>query len=196
MPVTMLLVAAMPAIAADATPTEALQHVELSEIGVAATFPADWHVMTPMQPRESWYDISAEDDTPVYAWTGIFATGEDGRWCGIDRYEDFPWTLDEHAIFLERWNVSSSLNGRTGGYEPVELTAGPAWRIDVNDERKGRTSRLYLLAYDGDQVLLTCADELGSTEDWLEIADSIELGPRGLDARTAIAQALDALHSE
>jgi len=193
---TLLLLGSAPVAAIDQAPSAALQRVELPEIGVAAGFPAEWHVMTPMQPRESWYDISAEDDTPVYAWTGIFATGEDGRWCGIDRYEDFPWTLDEHATFLERWNVSSSLNGRTGGYEPVELTAGPAWRIDVNDERKGRTSRLYLLAYDGDQVLLTCADELGSTEDWLDIADSIELGPRELDARTAIAETLDALHSE
>ena len=35
--------------------------------------------------------------------------------------------------------------GRNGGYEAVELPAGPAWRIDVNDERKERSSRLYLL---------------------------------------------------
>jgi len=182
--------------AADAISPSEPQRVELPEIGLAASLPAGWHVLTPLQPRASWYDRGADDDTPVYAWSGIFATGGEGRWCGIDRYEDFPWTLDEHATFLERWNVSGSLNGRTGGYEPVELRAGPAWRIDVDDERKGRSSRLYLLAYDEDQVLLTCADDLGSSEDWLDVAQSIELGPRQLSAQTAIAESLAAAHAD
>lgn len=171
------------------------QHVELPEIGLAATFPAGWHVMTPMSPRESWFDVSAEDETPVYAWTGIFAIGDDGRWCGIDRFEDFPWTFDEHATFLEQWNVSASLYGRSGGFEAIELPAGPAWRIDVNDEIKGRTSTLYLLEFDRDHVLLTCADELYSTVDWLPIAESIELGPRTAIAPEAIAAALKAAHA-
>lgn len=95
------------------------QRVDLPEIGLAATFPAGWRVMTPMSPRESWFDVSAQDDTPVYAWTGIFAIGDEGRWCGLDRFEDFPWTFDEHARFLEQWHVGASLYGRSGGYEAI-----------------------------------------------------------------------------
>lgn len=191
-----LAVAAFVAPGGAAAAEDADQRVELTQIGVAASFPADWHVLTPMQPRESWYDVSAEDETPVYAWTAIFATGGDGRWCGIDRYEEFPWTLDEHAAFLERWHVSASLYGRSGGLEAIELPSGPAWRIDVSDERKERTSRLYLLAHEQDQVLLTCSDQLGSEEDWLEIAATIELGPRVLVAPEVIAATAAARMSE
>ena len=69
------------------------------------------------------------------------------------------------------------------------MPAGQAWRIDVNDERKERSSRLYLLEHDGDHILLTCSDTLDSTEDWLPIAESIELMP--VDD-TAILTDLDA----
>ena len=152
--------------------------------------------MTPMMPRASWFERSADDTTPVYAWTGIFATAGDGRWCGIDRFEDFPWSLDEHAGFLERWHVSAHLYGRNGGYEVVELPGGRAYRIDVNDELKERSSKLYLLEHGTDRVLLTCTDVLDSGEDWLEIAQSIELGPRTAVAPDAIAAALDATTAE
>lgn len=190
---TAMMLGTLPVLAADGA---APQRVELTEIGLAATFPAGWRVMTPMSPRESWFDVSADDASPVYAWTGIFALGEDGRWCGIDRFEDFPWTFDEHATFLEQWHVSASLYGRSGGYEAIELPAGRAWRIDVNDEIKERSSTLYLLEHDGDHVLLTCADVLYSEQDWLPIAESIELGPRVVVAPEAIAAALDAIHGE
>lgn len=169
---------------------------EVPEIGLAAAFPADWNVRAPMTPRESWYDVSADDETPVYAWTGIFAIGDAGRWCGLDRFEDFPWTLDEHATFLEQWHVSASLYGRNGGYVAIDLPAGPAWRIDVNDERKERSSRLYLLEHGDDHILLTCSDALGSTEDWRAIAESIELGPRTVEAPATIAATLDAIHAD
>lgn len=172
------------------------QRVELTEIGLAASFPGGWHVLTPMSPRESWFDVSADDKTPVYAWAGVFATGGDGRWCGLDRFEDFPWTFDEHATFLEQWHVSASLYGRDGGYETVELPAGPAWRIDVLDELKERSSTLYLLEYGNDHVLLTCADQLGTERDWLEIAETIELGPRTARAPEVISATLDAIHAD
>jgi hypothetical protein len=42
-----LLLGGMPAAAEDGG-----QRVELAQIGVAATFPAGWHVMAPAQPRE------------------------------------------------------------------------------------------------------------------------------------------------
>ena len=172
--VAALMLGTLPAMAAD---RDEPQRVDLPEIGVAATFPAGWRVMTPMSPRESWFNVSDTDETPVYAWTGIFAIGDEGRWCGIDRFEDFPWTVDEHAAFLERWHVSASLYGRSGGHEPIALPAGPAWRIEVRDELKERSSTLYLLEHADDHVLLTCADDLGSEEDWLDIARSIESAP-------------------
>lgn len=182
------------AAATDADPDS--QRVELAEIGLVASFPAEWRVRTPMSPRESWFDVSTEDETPVFAWTGIFATAGDGRWCGIDRFEDFPWTFDEHAAFLESWHVSASLYGRAGGYEQVELPAGVAWRITVHDELKERSSTIYLLEHEDDHVLLTCADRLGSEEDWLAIAASIELGPRTARAPDVIAATLDAVHAD
>lgn len=181
---------------AAADPEPGPQRVELPEIGLAASFPAGWRVRTPMSPRESWFDVSNEDETPVFAWTGIFATAGDGRWCGIDRFEDFPWTFDEHAAFLESWHVSASLYGRSGGYEQVELPAGSAWRIEVHDELKQRSSTIYLLEQAEDHVLLTCADHLGSEEDWLEIAASIELGPRTARAPEVMAATLDAAHAD
>jgi hypothetical protein len=189
------LVLAPSSVTAD-DPEPAAQRVELPEIGLAASFPAEWRVRTPMSPRESWFDVSTEDETPIFAWTGIFATAGDGRWCGIDRFEDFPWTFDEHAAFLESWHVSASLYGRAGGYERVELPAGSAWRIEVHDEIKQRSSTIYLLQQADDHVLLTCADHLGSEEDWLEIAASIELGPRTARAPDVIAAALDAAHAD
>jgi hypothetical protein len=182
--------------ASAAEPTGEAQHVELPEIGLAATFPPGWRVMTPMSPRESWFDVSAEDQTPVYAWAGVFAIGEGGQCCGIERFEAFPWTLDQHAAFLEQWHVSASLYGRSGGYEAIELPAGRAWRIDVNDEIKKRTSTHFLLEHGRDHVLLTCADELYSEQDWLPIAQSIELGPRLAVAPEAIAAALEAIHAD
>ena len=188
-----LMLGALPAVAAD---RDEPQRVDLPEIGLAATFPAGWRVMTPMSPRESWFDVSDTDKTPVYAWTGVFAIGDEGRWCGIDRFEDFPWTFDEHATFLEQWHVSASLYGRSGGYEAIALPAGRAWRIDVNDEIKERTSTLYLFEHEEDHVLLTCADVLYSEHDWLPIAQSIELGPRTVVAPEAIAAALAAIHAE
>ena len=174
----------------------ASQRVELPEIGLAASFPAEWRVRTPKNTREARVDVSSVDETPVFAWTGIFATAGDGRWSGIDRFEDFPWTFDEHAAFLESWHVSASLYGRSGGYEPVELPAGQAWRIEVHDELKERSSTLYLLEHADDHVLLTCADRLGSEEDWLQIAESIELGPRTARAPDVIAATLDAIHAD
>ena len=172
------------------------QRVELPDIGLAAAFPDDWSVLTPMSPRESWFDVSPEDSTPVYAWTGIFATGGDGRWCGIDRFEHFPWPFEAHAAYLEHWHVSGHLYGVSGGYETVALPSGPAFRIDVNDELKERSLKLYLLQYGDDHVLLTCADELGSPEDWHTIAESIELGPRTADALETIDAALDTIHAD
>lgn len=191
-----LVVVVWPAAAPAAANDEAAQRVELPEIGIAATFPAGWRVMTPMKPRASWFDVSADDATPVYAWAGTFATGGDGRWCGIDRFEDFPWTFAEHARWLEHWHVSGNLYGRNGGVELIELPDGPAYRVDVNDEIKERSSKLYLLEHEQDHVLLTCADVLGSEEDWLEIASSIELGPRIVVAPEAIAAELDVIHAE
>ena len=188
----LLLAVAVPAGATE----DVTQRVELLEIGLEAAFPAEWSVRALMQPRESWFDVSATDSTPVYAWTAVFATGGEGRWCGIDRYEDFPWTFGEHAAFLERWNVSASLYGRSGGYEAVELASGPAYRIDVNDEIKERASTLYLLEQGDDHILLTCADVLGSTEDWLDIAESITLGPRTAAASEVIAATLDEIHAD
>ena len=190
-----LALAVMLAPAAVATEDEA-QRIEAPGIGLAAEFPASWNVRTLMTPRESWFDVSAEDSTPVYAWAGFFALGDEGRWCDLDRFEDFPWSLDEHATFLEHWHVSGNLYGRSGGYEAIELRAGPAWRIDVNDERKGRSSHLYLLEHEDDHILLTCSDTLGSPEDWLTIAQSIELGPRTASAPSAIAATLDAIHAD
>lgn len=179
-----------------AQPADAPQRVELPDIGLVAAFPADWNVQTPMTPRESWFHVSPDDSTPVYAWTGIFATGGGGRWCGIDRFESFPWTFDAHAAFLEHWHVSGHLYGVSGGYQAVELPSGAAYRIDVDDELKERSLKLYLLQHGDDRILLTCADELGSTEDWQTIAESIELGPRTADALDTIDAALAALHAE
>ncbi len=165
-----------------------VQRVELAGIGISASFPAGWKVMTPMVRRASWFDRGIDDTTPVYAWAAVFATAGDGRWCDIDRFEDFPWSFAEHAAFLERWNVSGNLYGVSGGYEPVELPAGSAYRIDVDDELQGRSSVRYLFEYGSDRILLTCSDVLGSSEDWTSIAESIELGPRtliALDASTS-----------
>ena len=187
---------ALVALPAAAPATDQPQRVELPAIGLVAAFPADWNVLTPETPRESWFDVSPEDSTPVYAWTGIFATGGGGRWCGIDRFESFPWPFAEHAAFLEHWHVSGHLYGVSGGYETVDLPSGPAYRIDVDDELKERSLKLYLLEHGGDHILLTCADELGSAEDWQTIAASIELGPRTADALATIDATLDAIHSD
>jgi hypothetical protein len=193
---SLLTLAAIAPSPAAVVASEELQLVELPEIGVTVSFPADWHVMTPMTPRASWFDVSADDATPVYRWAAVFALGDAGRWCDIDRYEDFPWTFEEHAAFLEHWRVSASLYGRSGGYARIVLPSGPAFRVDVNDELKGRNSTLYLFEHGRDHVQLTCSDTLGSEDDWLDIAESIELGPRTVAASEAIATALDAVHAE
>jgi hypothetical protein len=176
------LLAALPTVATAQTgeegPPPETQRVVLPELGISASFPAEWSVFTPLVRRASWFDQSLGDDSPVYAWSTVFATAGDGRWCDIDRYEDFPWSFAEHAAFLERWHVSGSLFGRSGGYATVDLPAGTAYRIELDDRLKGRSSVRYLFEYGADRILLTCTDVLGSTEDWLSIARSVELGPR------------------
>jgi hypothetical protein len=194
-PATLVLLV-LNALPAAAQTADEAQRVELPEIGLVAAFPADWTVRTPMTPHDSWFDVSPEDSTPVYVWTGIFATSGDGRWCGIDRFEDFPWSFDEHAAYLEHWHVSGHLYGVSGGYEAVDLPSGEAYRIDVDDQLKERSLKLYLLQQGDDRVLLTCADKLGSTEDWQTIAESIELGPRTADALETINAALAAMHPD
>jgi hypothetical protein len=154
-------------------------------LGIGASFPAEWSVFTPLVRRPSWFDQGADIRTPVYAWSTVFATAGNGRWCDIDRYEDFPWSFAEHAAFLERWHVSGSLFGRSGGYAIVDLPAGTAYRIELDDYLKGRSSVRYLFEHVTDRILLTCTDVLGSTEDWLSIAASVVLGPRMVMARKA-----------
>lgn len=188
--VTLLALASPTAVAKEGLVDPALQRVDVAEIGVSASFPADWRVLAPKRARLSWYRQSPEDDTPVYAWTAVFAFSG-VRWCGIDRYEDFPWSLDEHTRFLEHWHVSGNLTGTSGGYEAVELPSGHGYRIDIDNELTGRSTKLYLLAQDHDQVLLTCTDVLGSTEDWREVAESIELAPRTANAIDSVPNRLE-----
>ncbi len=120
--------AALPVVATAATSgadtRPETQRVVVVELGISASFPADWTVFTPLVRRTSWFGRGADEGPPVYAWSTVFATAGDGRWCDIDRYEDFPWGFDEHATFLERWHVSGSLFGRSGGYAIVDLPAG------------------------------------------------------------------------
>lgn len=174
------------AAASDVRPTPAAstapgepQRIEVADAGISVSFPAGWRVSTTLVRRASWFE-QGDGVTPVYAWSVVFATAGDGRWCDIDRYEDFPWPFDEHAAFLERWHVSGNLYGRDGGSARVVLPAGVAYRIELDDELKGRSSVRYLFEYGADRILLTCTDALGSDEDWREIAASMELGPRSL----------------
>jgi hypothetical protein len=174
------LPAVMTAETAGTDPRPEAQRVVVLELGVAASFPAEWSVFTPLLRRASWFDRGTDHGTPVYVWSTVFATAGNGRWCDIDRYEDFPWSFAEHATFLEFWHVSGSLFGRSGGYATVDLPAGTAYRIELDDRLKGRSSVRYLFEYVTDRILLTCTDVLGSTEDWLSIAESVELGPRAV----------------
>jgi len=168
-------------LAAQADPTAegtGYQRVEVPEAGLAASFPVDWKVMTPMARRESEFGHRPEDDTPVYVWTTIFATAGDGSWCDIDLYEDFPMSLGEHVSLLEGWLYGSYLYGRTGGSTPLQLPAGDAWRIDMSDESERRSWTMYMVELGSDRYMLTCVQDLGSQQDWLSIADSITLRPR------------------
>lgn len=154
------------------------QRIEVPEAGLAASFPAGWKVMTPMARRESEFGDRPEDGTPVYVWTTIFAMAGDGSWCDIDLFEDFPMSLAEHVTLLEGWLYGGYPFGRTGGSTPLQLPAGDAWRIDMSDESERRSWTMYMVESGSDRYMLTCADELGSREDWLSIAESIELQPR------------------
>lgn len=170
--------------AADATPAvdaAAVKRVEVPGVGLAMAFPSDWRVSLPAGTRES--PIRTPEDEPIYATTAILANGGDGRWCDVDVYLDMVAPLDEHAYgyagYLQR------MNGADAPMIVVEtdITAGPAFRIEVFNPEQARLRAMYLfdgpLAEDGtfDRFLFTCAASSDTEPFWETLVESVEVFP-------------------
>lgn len=152
-----------------------VQVVEVSEAGFSASFPADWEISIPMARREAELPVAPDATEPAYETTIVWARAADGRWCDVDLYEGTALSLTDHAVWLQQRLASIFEIDRIVESMPVELPAGEAWRIDMDDAVRGRSWVMYLLGSDARQYLLSCADALHSEEDWLSVAESIVL---------------------
>jgi hypothetical protein len=153
------------------------QRVEVPEAGIAMSFPADWTIRIPMSGRVS--DVPANPDAtePACETTLIWALGDDGRWCDVDMYEGTGLTLEEHAAWLQAKLQAVFKVDRFLATTSVELPFGTAIRIDMDDAVRDRTWRMYLFERGAEHYLLSCADQLHSEDDWMSVAETIELLP-------------------
>lgn len=161
-----------------------VQLVEVPEAGFSASFPADWDISIPMARREAELPVAPDATEPAYETTLVWARAADGRWCDVDLYEGTALSLADHAVWLQErlerpyeWLQEPQEIDRVVEVGPLELPVGEAYRVHMDDGAQDRTWTMYLFGSGHEQYLLSCVAELGAVEDWLPIAESIELQP-------------------
>lgn len=158
--------------------SEPAQRIELEEAGVAITFPGGWQVETESEVSEYQLPLEYADQETLEIRT---ATSQDLAigWhpdavlhsCGLDMYEDMPMSPARHAEeTVRRFSFEEDLQVAT---IPVELSAGDAVRVDFEFGESLYSE--YAFDANGRRFTLTCSALLRPDDDWLSIADSIEV---------------------
>ena len=175
--VACLLVASagMAVTAQDETPDA--QRVELPDAGIAITFPAGWDVEARSEPGEyqlplEFADQSTLEIATVPYWKVLWASdpGSGMNFCSVDMYEEMPMSPARHAEqTVRRLSEVDPESVAT----PVRLSAGDAVRVDT--EWGGAVRANYYLDVDGQRFSLHCTAGTRPQDDWLSIAETIEI---------------------
>jgi len=189
---------AAPASTPSPSPVGVGGRVELTDYGMALTFPSDWvwarH--TPLDLDALWDQVETRV-SPEFAaereetfrglgpTTPVVAAPGPDDWCQLTTYPS-DLTLDamvaNDVAILE---AAPDIGSRGVTVTDIALEAGDAKRIDWSLADEVGTileASDYELAHDGSLVLLSCATFLERRDDtWLAIAQSLEFLPQGLE---------------
>jgi hypothetical protein len=166
---------AAPALAQDDTDTDP-SRVEVPEAGVSIAFPVDWSVDVEMREREDWGFVESDEDEPLVFWNVVYASAAGWPWCDLTWYPQHPMSLEEHALLYEELMTPTYADvERPIEMTPVSLPAGEAYRFVIYNEPTADHTTTYLLEGDGGRYLLRCSSEERADDDWLGVAQSLEL---------------------
>jgi len=151
------------------------QRVEVSEAGVAITFPADWSVDIEMRQREDFGLIDDPDGEPVVFWQVLYASAGGRPWCDVTWYPEHPMALADHALLFEELMTPGSDVERTIEVSGVALPVGEAYRFDIHNGPSDDFSTTYLVGSSSSRYILECMADTRDEDDWLQVAETMEL---------------------
>lgn len=168
---------AAPGLAQEESATDDVQRVEVAEAGVAVAFPPAWDAWVEMREREDWglYDEGLAQE-PVVFWNVIYASVDGRPWCDLAWYPSHPLSMADHVERYEASMTPTSVDvERSIELEQVSLPTGAAYRFVIYNEPTDDYTTTYLLGGDTARYLLQCVDDARAADDWLAVAESLEL---------------------
>jgi hypothetical protein len=175
--VVLTMANAAPGLAQEQAAADDMQRVEVGEAGVAAAFPSTWDARVEMRERGDWglYDEGFAQE-PVVFWNVIYASAGGRPWCDLVWYPSHPLPMAAH---VERYEALMRPTGvgveRSIEVEPLSLPAGTAYRFVIYNGPTDDYTTTYLLGGDDQRYLLQCVDDERAADDWLAVAESLEL---------------------
>ncbi len=162
------------------------RRVEIPAAAAALSYPSDWTI-----ERE---DEVAELKLPAdYAWAAplmkrqhLRASSGSLAGCLVYAY-DAAIPLDE-LVDLQVSRLDAPDEGWTAAAETVRLPAGDAFRLDVVNEADGVYYTSYFVEASGSHLELLCLDEARADDDWLSLANSIEVSAGSPPAGTVVSE--------
>jgi hypothetical protein len=152
------------------------ERVEVPEAGIAMAFPPDWNVDVEMREREDfWLSERFPEAAPVLFWNVLYASPGGRPWCDVTWYPAHPTSLAEHAIDWEALMTPDGDVERSIEVQPIEVGAGSGYRFVVWNEPTDDYRTVYLLESGTAHYLVECVSDTRREDDWLTVAESIEL---------------------
>ncbi len=156
-------------------PAADAQRVELPEAGLALSFPADWSVDRQIEEFEMDLPPEIEDLGPAGARRILRASPSDDTLCKVWVFEASPMSIEEHAAWIERTNAEDPEFDGTVEVTSIQLPAALAIRLDSGYPALEVWSTTYLVESGDRRYQLNCFADDRAPDDYLSIAESIEL---------------------
>ena len=118
------------------------QRIEVTEAGIAVSFPAEWDVEVEMERSETRFDDP--EGEPIEVLNILFATTGDSTWCDLVRDGFQAGSLARHAQSLALSVVEGQEDTVTSHFSPVWLAIGEAYRVDKEDSSTGETTTRFM----------------------------------------------------
>ena len=152
---------------------EDVQRLELPDYSVALSLPSAFEPILEPLPYAMSLPPDGAETTPVT--TILTANTPDGAACGLEVFEGNPLTLEEHAAWIEEVNLAQPDFEGSVTHTAASLPVGDAVRIDGYDPGDGIWTTMYLFDEGDVRYQLYCLDTQRAADDYLAIAESIEL---------------------
>jgi len=152
---------------------EDLERVEVPEAGIAVSFPSDFVIEVDPWSYEMTLPPDGTRATPVTAI--LSASGPDGPDCALEMFEENPLSLAEYVAWVEQINREDPEFEGTIGHGAVSLPLGDGLRIDGDHQSGGLWTTIYLVDHGGTRYQLYCLDDARADDDYLSIAETIEV---------------------